>query len=229
LPLNLSSSLWSESALGWCALGNVVVRAEVGEHNFIMVDHQFAGTVLINGQPRKLDIRGNPMDRTVVQVDGVTVYDERRVLQKEIIDFQIIPGKGAQIRCHRGGCDIFVDNKITTLASLAKDGTAQPPVAGHAEKMREGRAFGAGMLALAAFSFWLNRSELISEGQYYPKALSLIPPFVVIGTLLLAKPEWADFSPKDKVKLWGTGVATILMGLFGYTIFTDWFIGMYGH
>jgi hypothetical protein len=194
-----------------------------------MVDHQFAGSVPINGRPRKLNIKGNPMDRTVVQVDGVTVYDERRVLQREIIEFQIIPGKAAKLRWHRGGCDIFVDNKITTLASLAKNRTAQPPVDEHTQKMREARAFGAGMLALAAFSFWLNRSELISEGQYYPKALSLIPPFVLTGILLLAKPEWADFSPKDKVKLWGTIVITILMGLFGYTIFADWFIGMYGH
>jgi hypothetical protein len=199
-----------------------------------MFDHQFTGSVLVNGQPRKLNINGNPMGRTVIQVDGVTVYDEKPFLQKEVIDFQVMPGKPAKMRWHQVSplkmeCNIFFDNKSTTLPSLAKDGTARPLVGAHARKMFEARAFGTGMLALAAFSFWLNRNELMSKGEYYPKLLSLIPGLVLMGSLLLVKPERADFSPKNKVMVWGTMGATMLTLLFGYTIFTDWFVGMYGH
>jgi hypothetical protein len=199
-----------------------------------MFDHRFAGSVLVNGQPRKLNINGNPMGRTVIQVDGATVYDEKPFLQKDVIDFQMIPGKRAKMRWHRVSplkmeCDIFVDNTSTTLPSLAKDGTARPLVGEHARKMFEARAFGAGMLALAAFSFWLNRSELIEKNEYYPKFLTLIPGLVLMGILLLVKPKWADFSPENKVMTWVTVGGTMLMLLLGYTFFTDWFIGMYGH
>jgi hypothetical protein len=75
----------------WCAVGNVVTRAEVADHDLIMLDYQFAGSVLISGQPRRLNINGNPMGRTVIQVDGVTVYDKKPFVQKEVIDFQVIP------------------------------------------------------------------------------------------------------------------------------------------
>jgi hypothetical protein len=199
-----------------------------------MFDHQFAGSVLVNGQPRKLNINGNPMGRTVIQVDGATVYDEKPFVQKEVIDFQVIPGKRAKMRWHpvsplKMECDIFVDDKSTTLPSLAKDGTARPLVGARARKMFEARAFGAGMLAFAAFSFGINRNELMSKGEYYPKFLTLIPGLVLMGILLLVRPEWVDFSPKNKVMVWGTIGATMLMLLFGYTIFTGWFVGMYGH
>lgn len=174
------------------------------------------------------------MGRTVIQVDGVTVYDKKPFLQKEVIDFQVIPGKSAKMRWHQVSplkmeCDIFVENKSTTLPSLAKDSTVRPLVGAHARKMFEARVFGTGMLVLAAFSFWLNRNELMSKGEYYPKFLSLIPGLVLMGILLLVKPEWADFSPKNKVMVWGTMGVTMLMLLFGYTIFADWFINMYGH
>ena len=200
----------------------------------IMFVHQFAGSVLINGQPRRLNINGNPVGRTVIQVDGVTVYDKKPFVQKEVFEFQVIPGKSAKMRWHQVSplkmeCDIFVDNKSTTLPSIAKDGTVRPLVGAHGRKIFEARAFGAGMLALAAFSFWLNRNELMSKGGYYPKMLCLIPGLVLIGILLLVKPKWADFSPENKVMVWGTAAVTILMLLFGYTIFADWFIGMYAH
>jgi hypothetical protein len=200
----------------------------------VMFDHQFAGSVLIPGQPRKLNINGNPMGRTVIQVDGVTVYDKKPFVQKEVIDFQVMPGKPAKMRWHQVSplkleCDILVDSKSTTLPALAKDGTARPLVGAHARKMVEARAFGTGMLALAAFSFWLNRNQLASNGEYYPKLLTLIPGLVLMGIVLLVKPEWADFSPENKVMVWGTMGATMLMLLFGYTTFTGWFIGMYGH
>jgi hypothetical protein len=209
-------------------------QAEAGDHDFIMFDHRFAGIVLVNGQPRKLNINGNLMGRTVIQVDGATVYDEKPFLQKEDIDFQVIPGKQAKMRWHRVSplkmeCDIFVDNAITTLPSLARDGTARALVCAHSRKMFEARAFGAGMWTLAVFSFWLNRNELMDKNEYYPKLLSLIPGLILMGILLLAKPEWADFSPKNKLLMWGTIGATVLMLLFGYTIFTDWFIGIYDH
>lgn len=174
------------------------------------------------------------MGRTVIQVDGVTVYDKKPFVQKQVVDFQVIPGKTAKMRWHQVSplkmeCDIFVDNKSTTLPSVAKDGTVRPLVGAHGRKIAEARTFGGGMLALAAFSFWLNRSELMSKGEYYPKMLCLIPALVPMGILLLVKPEWTDFSPRNKVMVWTTMGATILLLLFGYTIFTAWFIGLYTH
>ena len=199
-----------------------------------MFDHRFAGVVVVNGQPRQVNINGNPMGRTVIQVDRTTVYDKKPFLQKEVIEFQVIPGKPAKMRWHQVSplkmeCDIVVDHESTTLPSVAKDGTVRPLVGARARKMFEARAIGAGMLAMAAFSFGLNRNELLSKNEYYPKLLALIPGLALMGMLLVVKPEWTDFSPKDKVRVWTTIGATLMLLLFGATIFTDWVTGMYGH
>ena len=219
----LSRTQGTSTSRWWCALGNVATRERVEDHDLIMFDHQFAGSVLINGQPRRLNINDNPMGRTIIQVDGVTVYDEGR-FQNDVIDFQIIPGKVATMRWQRVlllkiGCDIFVDNKSTTLPSVAKDGTARPLLDAQARKKLEMRMLGAGSLAFAAFSFWLNRIELMSAGEYYPPTLWIIPAFVLLGIVFLVKPELLNFSPKNKVMLWGTIVAILLTLVFGCTIF----------
>ncbi len=190
--------------------------------------------MLIGGQHRKLNISGTPSGRTVIVVDGTTVYNKKPFLPKQLVEFQVIPGKTAKMRLHQVSplkmeCDILVDDESTTLPSIGKDSSARPLVGAHARRIFETRSVGAGMLAFAGFSFWLNRNELMYEDRYYPKLLSLIPGLILMGVLLLGRPEWADFSPKNKVMVVGTMVLTMSILLFGYTLFTDWFISAYGH
>jgi hypothetical protein len=41
-----------------------------------MFARELAGSIPINGKPRELRVQANPVGRTVIQVDGVTVYDK---------------------------------------------------------------------------------------------------------------------------------------------------------
>ena len=46
----------------------------VTEHG--MYARELAGSIPINGRPRELRLHANPVGRTMIQVDGVTVYDK---------------------------------------------------------------------------------------------------------------------------------------------------------
>jgi hypothetical protein len=193
-----------------------------------MFNHRFTGSVLVAGSSRQLNIEGNPLGRTVIQVDGATVYDKKPFIQKEIIDFNVVPGKPAKVRWHQVSplkmeCDVIVDNQTTTLSTVAKDGSLSKPVGAQARQTFQVRYMGAGSLAFAAFSFWLNYSELSNEGKYYPKLLAGIPMFVLIGLAGLLHPK-SNFSPKNKTLVWVTIGASVIVMTFGFTIFTNWFL-----
>ncbi len=193
-----------------------------------MSNHRFTGSVLVLGSSRQLNIQGNPLGRTVIQVDGATVYDKKPFIQKETIDFNVVPGKPAKMRWHQVSplkmeCDVIVDNQTTTLSTIAKDGSQSKPVGAQARQTFQMRCLGACFLALAAFSFLLNYGNLSHEGKYNPKMLGAIPMFVLIGLAGLVHPKF-NFSPKNKTMVWVTiGVAAIVM-TFGFTIFTSWFL-----
>ena len=193
-----------------------------------MFNHHFTGSILVAGTSRQLNIQGNPLGRTVIEVDGATVYDKKPFIQKEIIDFNVVPGKPARMRWHQVSplkmeCDVIVDNRTTTLSTVAKDGSLSKPVGAPARQTFQVRYVGAGFLAFAAFSFWLNYGELSSKGDYYPKLLAGIPMFVLIGMAGLLHPKF-NFSPKNKTLVWLTVGASAIVMTFGFTIFTNWFL-----
>jgi hypothetical protein len=63
---------------------------------------QRGATVLVNGSERKLRVQGNPTGRTIIQVDGNTVYNKFPSLYgKSSIKFDLIPGKPADLRWYK--------------------------------------------------------------------------------------------------------------------------------
>ena len=45
-----------------------------------MFARELAGSIPINGRLRELRVQANPVGRTVIQVDGVTVYNKRPIV-----------------------------------------------------------------------------------------------------------------------------------------------------
>ena len=45
-----------------------------------MFARELAGSIPINGRSRELRVQANPVGRTVIQVDGVTVYNKRPIV-----------------------------------------------------------------------------------------------------------------------------------------------------
>jgi hypothetical protein len=44
----------------------------------IMLQQKFGGSAFVNGGERRLTVVGNPLGRTMIQVDGVTVFTKSR-------------------------------------------------------------------------------------------------------------------------------------------------------
>ena len=197
-----------------------------------MFHHRFSGSVLVNGSPRQVNIEGNPMGRTVIKVDGATVYDKKPFIQKETFEFNLVPGKPATMRWHQISplkmeCDITVDQLTTTLSTLAKDGTLRQPVGAKARQIAQIRWSGVGVLVLAGISFWLNYSEVSTKGEYYPKYLAAIPILTLMGIVAAVRPDF-DISAKNKAAVWTVVAIGGVALIFGFTIFTQWFLAAFG-
>jgi hypothetical protein len=128
-----------------------------------MAQRQFAGTVLVNGSERRIDIHGNPLGRTVIQVDGVTAYDRKPFVHKETIDFDIVPGKKAMLRWQQVSlrgieCDITVDGRTIALPALTRAGSVAKPVSTKQRQEFQGRVFASALLvasvAFPAFNYF---------------------------------------------------------------------------
>lgn len=197
-----------------------------------MFTHRFAGSVVINGKPRQVNVEGSPLGRTAIQVDGMTAYDKKPFIQKEMIQFDVLPGKAASMRWHQVSpltmeCDITVDGQTTTLGSVAKDGSTRRPVGAKARQEFQVRYGGLGFLVAAAVLFWFNYDSVTEKGMYYPKSLASIPAFILLGIIGLLHPR-VDVSPKNKTLVWLTAAGAGLLVLFGFTLFTDWFLATFG-
>jgi hypothetical protein len=189
---------------------------------------QFAGTVLVNGNARRLRIESNPMGRTVIQVDGATVYDEKPFIQKDTISFDIVSGRKAMLRLQQVSftgteCDVTVDGKTTTLTSVAKDGTVAKPVNSKQRELFKVRTFGASAIGLGVGSLILNYFEL-KDGSYYPKYLAIAPALIVIGAIALANPNLDLTSPKKRNAYIVFVIALLVAGWF----FKGWFVSTFG-
>src|SRR5258708_39439981 len=97
-----------------------------------MLQNDFAGTVVVNGSERRLEVSGNPLGRTIVRLDGGTIYDKKPFIQKETVDFNIAPGKPATLRWQQVSVagyegDVTVDGRIATLPKIKRGGTAVKP------------------------------------------------------------------------------------------------------
>jgi hypothetical protein len=184
---------------------------------------KLTGSVLVNGKSHRVVIEGNPIGRSVIQVDGVTVYDRSPVIVEKAIDFDLIPGKKASLRWRQAtglnmDC-VVVDGNTTKLTRL-------PDTVDKAEQEVQQRIGGVFFLVVAAGSFWLNYSSLRNDGTYYPKALALIPFLIVIGIASFLHPH-VNLSPKNRIWQVVFVAAGIGLAAFGFTFFTDWFLATF--
>lgn len=185
------------------------------------------GSVPVNGNLRKFRVQGNPAGRTVIQVDGVTVYNKWPLVQKRVIDFKVVPGKPAKIRWYQSPSrqiewDVTVDGQTTKLAPVP-DTLEQAK----AKKALQVRGSGVFLLVVAAGFFWMNQHTLAVSGEYYPKSLALIPVFVVCGISNLLYPL-LDLTSKNRISQWVGGALGIASLAFGFTFFTRWFLETFG-
>jgi hypothetical protein len=192
---------------------------------------QRGATVVVNGSKRQLRVQGNPTWRTVIKVDGVTVCEKFPALYgKSDIKFDFIPGKPASLRWHKTAAQeieyqVTVDGATTTLASLESADVTK------ARRLFEQRAGGVFLLAVAAFSFYMNRKSLIDTDEYYPKFVALIPLLVFGGIVNLLYPAILHppikLAPKNKVTQAALGIFGVAILVFGFTLFTDWFLATF--
>jgi hypothetical protein len=192
---------------------------------------QRGATVLVNGSERKLRVQGNPTWRTIIQVDGITVYNKFPSLYgKRNIKFDLIPGKPADLRWYKTTAQqlefqITVDGATTKLASLESASATKTRTA------FEQRAAGVFLLVGAAFSFFINRQSLLESDQYYPKSLALTPLLIFGGLVNLFYPAVLHpaiaKAPKSKVTQIVLGIFGIAIVAFGFTFFTDWFLATF--
>jgi hypothetical protein len=191
------------------------------------------GGVLVNGTVRQLKITGSPITRFVIQVDGITMYDKPQIIQHKIIEFDILPGKRANLRWFNAGpvgnavprheYEVTVDGKTTRLALLLESAY----IAQHRALFQE-RAVGASLVAFSIFSFFANRYSLMHDGTYFRNATALIPVFAPIGIATIVF-SFVNYSWKtSKVgQIVGAVVGASLLA-FGYSYFTHWFLNAYG-
>jgi len=195
-----------------------------------MFHHRFVGSAAVNGSERRVAIAGSPVGRTVIQVDGVTVYDKKPFIHKETLDFEIIPGKKATLRWQQVSvkgfeCDLTVDGKTTALATMATDGSLNKSVGGTRREQFNIRAVGAGLAAMGVIALLINYMELNRGGYYYPKLIFAAPLLLVNGLIGLSNPEFISLSTPARRNSF-----LVLQGVlivFGWW-FTGWFVNAFG-
>ena len=192
-----------------------------------MLQHKFGGSVVVNGSQRLLTIDGNPLGRTVILVDGVTVYNKKPFIHRETIDFDVVPGKKATLRWQQVSlkgmeCDITVDGNTTTVAPVTPNGSVAKPVGAKQRGEFKGRMSGAALAALGALFLVLNYFE-IQRGTYYPKYLAVTPLLMVNGFILLANPS-LDLSSAARKR--GFVALAVVLLVFGW-FFKNWFLNAF--
>ena len=156
-----------------------------------MLKKNYAGSILVNGSERKIEVSGNPVGRTTIQLDGITVYDKTPFVHKETIEFQPIPGKKAVLRWQQVSvtgveCDVTVDGKTSTLSGLTRDGVLKPV---GQEKRREFEVWmaGAALIVFGIVSLVMNYYDL-KTGHYWT-TLGSEPIALVAGATVCIRPS----------------------------------------
>ena len=180
------------------------------------------GNVLVNGSQRQVRTEGDPLNRVVIKVDGITVYDRWNILQKKAFNFDLVPGKPASLRWQKIDnqieYDVTVDAQTTRLARIP-----ETAVEARDRKKLEQRIATLGCFAFVVIGFLVNRSSRLEDGSYYPSVLAIMPLFTAGGIFGLLFPDW-KFESKGKAgNIAGTVLALALV-LFGFTWFTHWFL-----
>jgi hypothetical protein len=142
-----------------------------------MFERDYAGSILLNGSPRKIDVSGNAMtNRTTIRLDGVTVYNKISLFGNRPIEFVPFPGRKAVLRWEQGAvtfeCDITADGKTSRLARLG--GSVKPT-----NPENQIRIGGAACLLFGILSLVLNYYDL-KKGQYWT-SLGTEPFFILVG------------------------------------------------
>jgi hypothetical protein len=190
---------------------------------------QFAGNVMINGSQRQLRVESYPMGRTVVQVDGATTYDKKPFVQKETLEFDILPNKKASLRIQQisingAECDITVDGRTTPLTAVAKDGTVRKPVGEAHRNLFRGRVAGAFMAGAGVMLLMRSYDSLQRSGTYY-NSLTCVPLLVAGGIIAMIKPDIGEPPTPAKIKVI---VALCVVLLLAGWFFKNWFVGTVG-
>ena len=191
-----------------------------------MLQNDFAGTVVVNGSERRLEVSGNPLGRTIVRLDGITIYDKKPFIQKETIDFNIVPGKPASLRWQQVSvagyeCDVTVDGRVATLPKIRRDGTTIKPVGAKQRQNFQVQAAGFAFLGLGVMSLVLNYFDL--QRGYYWTTLGMEPLAICLGIFLIVKPD-VKLSDKHSQTVFALGgVINLIVGYF----FRSWFIGQF--
>ena len=180
----------------------------------------------MNGRTHQVLIDGNgPIGRTVIQVDGVTVYDKTPRIVQKAIDFDLAPGKKASLKWKQStglNTDCVVVDGSTTELTISPESIEQKK----ARQKTELRIGGGVALAMAAISFWMNYSSLRNDETYYPKALALIPFLTIMAIASFLHPH-VNLSPKNRNWKVFFVLAGLGLGAFGFTFFTDWFLAAF--
>jgi len=187
---------------------------------------QRTGSVLVNGTLHTVCVTGSPAGRMKIQVDGIAMYDKQQIFQHKAIDFDVIPGKKAELRWRHNAqfqheYDVIVDGQSTKLALVPE----APALAQQRKKFAQ--IIGIVVTFSAAIGFyWFNYRSLTTDGIYYPKSLALIP-FALFAGLAEVLHLRFHFSKKNvplQVVIGIVGLGTVV---FGFTFFTAWFLATY--
>lgn len=193
-----------------------------------MAQRHFSGTVVVNGGERRLEIERSPLGHTVIQVDGVTIYDKKPFVNRNTLDFDIVPGKKAmltfqQVSLKDVECDFSADGGTTTLTAVDRSGSVAKPVGAKQRQEFGVRTFGVGCLVGGVISLVGNYLQL-KEGSYYPKFLFMAPMLLVGGVVMLANPRLDASTPGQKKATVALAVFMLIVSWF----FEHWFVSTFG-
>jgi hypothetical protein len=187
-----------------------------------MLEKDYSGSVTIAGSPKKMEIRGNPMGRTTIRLNGTTIYDKKPFIQKDTLAFDIAPGKPASLRWQQVSafayeCDVTIDGRTTTLNPV-QNGRAVAPIGQKKREEFKTRYAGFGLIFFGLVSLLVNYSDL--QRGYYWTSLGCEPLLIACGALVILRPN-LKISAEHSKWVWSvTVVANFIIGYF----FRNWFI-----
>lgn len=190
---------------------------------------QYRGQAEIAGKVRTVAVRGEPLGRIVIEIDGQTVFDKKPFIPRSSVPFSAC-GTDLTLRWRDLGpltreCDIVVGGRSVSLSAVRADGRTVAPLDPSKRARLEARNLGFFLLALGGVAFWWNYSS-IKEGYYYPKWLYFTPILLLGGlALVILRPTRQHLDRRENLLMAVLAMAATL-GL-GW-LFSQWFLSTFG-